>query len=130
MSGGLLILIDLFVAVALLAVAVLPRLGAGTIRSAAVAALPLVAGALLAVYVFGEDDYRGGGISRWDAYRSPGGALGTMFVASIVAMLGAAALLAYAARRGRLGLFRAIALATAAVAILLLIPTTVGFTAN
>ena len=46
------------------------------------ALLPLLAAALLAAYVFGEDSYRGNGISRWDAYRSPGGALGPMFVRS------------------------------------------------
>ncbi len=49
-------------------------------RSAALAALPLLIATLLSVYVFGEDSYRRNGISRWDAYRSPGGALGSMFV--------------------------------------------------
>lgn len=111
-------------------VAALPTLGAGRFRSAAVAALPLGAAALLAVYVFGEDDYRGSGISRWDAYRSPGGALGTMFVVSVAAMAAAAALLVYAARRGRQRVFRATAFAAGAVSIVLLIPTTIGFTTN
>ena len=41
----------------------------------ALAALPLVNAVLVTVYVFGEDSYRGN-ISRWDTYRSPGGALG------------------------------------------------------
>jgi len=48
-------------------------------RSAALAALPLVTAVLLIVYVFGEDSYRGNGISLWNAYRSPGGALGPMY---------------------------------------------------
>jgi hypothetical protein len=117
--------------VALLATVAVPKLAVGgTIRGATVAALPLLAAALLTAYVFGEDDYRGNGISRWDAYRSPGGALGTMFVVSVVSMAAASGLLVYAGRRGRRGLFRATAFGAAAVSILLLIPTTIGFTAN
>ena len=41
-------------------------------RSVTLAALPLVSAVLLTLYVFGEDSYRGNGVSRWDAYRSPG----------------------------------------------------------
>ena len=48
---------------------------------------------MLTAYVFGEDSYRGNGISRWDAYRSPGGALGPMFVLSVALLAGCAALL-------------------------------------
>jgi hypothetical protein len=51
-------------------------------RLAVVAALPLVTATLLAAYAFGEDGYRRNGVSRRDAYRSPGGALGAMLVAS------------------------------------------------
>jgi hypothetical protein len=48
-------------------------------RSVTLAALPLVSAVLFTLYVFGEDSYRGNGVSRWDAYRSPGGALGPMY---------------------------------------------------
>ena len=59
------------------------------------ALLPLLAAALLAAYVFGEDSYRDNGTSRWDAYRSPGGALGPMFVLSLGLMTLSAALLTF-----------------------------------
>jgi hypothetical protein len=55
-------------------------------RSVILAALPLLNAVLLTLYVFGEDSYRGNGISRWDAYRSPGGALGPMYVLSVALM--------------------------------------------
>jgi hypothetical protein len=94
------------------------------------AALPLVNAALLAVFVFGEDSYRGNGISRWDAYRSPGGALGSMFVLSVASMLVCAAALAYAGRGGKEHLARRAALAGGLVAETLVTATIVGFTAN
>jgi hypothetical protein len=53
-----------------------------------------------------------------------------MFVVSVVSMAAASGLLVYAGRRGQRGLFRATALGAATVSILLLIPTTIGFTAN
>jgi hypothetical protein len=99
-------------------------------RAAALGALPLVSAALLAAFVFGEDSYRGGGVSRWDAYRSAGGALGALFAVSVAAMAVAAVLLALFALNGRTAAFRATALATCAAALLLLTPTIVGFAAN
>jgi hypothetical protein len=98
-------------------------------RAAWLPALPLLDAVLLAVYVFGEDTYRGD-ISRWDAYRSPGGALGAMFVLSLVLLASCAALLAFAAVRDRARLFRLAALAGAAGGIFLVLPTIIGFGAN
>lgn len=80
--------------------------------------------------MFGEDSYRGNGISRWDAYRSPGGALGTMFVLSVGLMVVSAALLAYAGLRGRNRLLRVTAFAAGITALLLLTPTSIGFSLN
>lgn len=94
------------------------------------AALPLFAAGLLAAYVFGEDDYRRSGVSRWDAYRSPGGALGPMFVLSIALMIVFAALLAYAGLRGRDGLLRVVAAAAGVTALFLLTATYLGFSLN
>jgi len=98
--------------------------------SAAAAALPLLAAGLLSGYVFGEDSYRGNGISRWGAYRSPGGALGSMFVLSIGLMLVCAALLTYAGLSGRNRLLRVTALAAGMLALFLLVPTYLGFSLN
>ena len=99
-------------------------------RAAFFAALPVVDAALLTVYVFSEDTYRRGGITRWDAYRSPGGALGPLFIASIVFLVGCAALLAYAALRGRDGLFRVTSLLCAAGGFLVVGPVIIGFSTN
>jgi hypothetical protein len=106
-------------------VAVLGRLAAGA------AALPLLNAALLSTYVFGEDDYRDTGISRWDAYRSPsGGGLGELFVACIALMVAVAIVLTYAAVGGRDRLFRGTAILGALVSAILGTATYIGFTAN
>jgi len=89
-----------------------------------------VAAGLLASFVFGEDSYRGNGTSRWDAYRSPGGALGTMFVLSVVLMIAFAVLLAYAGLCCRERLLRATALAAGLTGLLLLTATYAGFSLN
>ena len=124
-------LVNLLIALVLLAFASSDRLlRAVGRRSAGLAALPLVDAALLSAYVFGEDSYRDNGTSRWNAYRSPGGALGPMFVLSVALMVACAALLAYFALRGRRGLFRSAALAGGLAALFLLTATIVGFTAN
>jgi hypothetical protein len=99
-------------------------------RSAALAALPLVTAVLLIVYVFGEDSYRGNGISRWNAYRSPGGALGPMFVASIALMVVCAALLVYAGLRGRGRLLRLTAFVGGLASLVLVTAAVIGFTSN
>jgi hypothetical protein len=93
-------------------------------------ALPLLDAALLAAYVFGEDTYRSGGISRWEAYRSPGGALGSMFIGSIAALALCAALLLYSSIGERSRLFRWSALAGGACTLLLITPTIIGFGTN
>lgn len=125
------VLVNLVVALLLVAVACIGRLTRGRgRRSALVAALPLVTAGVLTAYVFGEDSYRGNGISRWDAYRSPGGALGPMFVLSVGLMVVSAALLAYAGLRGRRRLLRLTALAAAITALLLVTPTAIGFNLN
>jgi hypothetical protein len=92
--------------------------------------LPLVSVVLLVVFVFGEDSYRGNGISRWDAYRSPGGALEPMFFATVSLMTTAAGSMIFALVRGRYRLMRASVLGAAVVALLLGIPTVFGFSLN
>jgi hypothetical protein len=93
-------------------------------------ALPLLDACLLAVYVFGDDTYRSGDISRWEAYRSPGGALGAMFVGSVVALALCAALLLYSSLGERPRLFRWSALTGSVSALLLVTPTIIGFGTN
>ena len=97
---------------------------------AALALVPLVVTGLLTAYVFGEDSYRGNGISRWDAYTSPGGALGPMFVLSVALMSAGAGLLAFAGLRGHERLLRATAVTTGLTALFLVIPTTIAFNLN
>jgi hypothetical protein len=99
-------------------------------RSVTLAALPLVSAVLLTLYVFGEDSYRGNGVSRWDAYRSPGGALGPMYVLSVVLMAGCAALLFYASLRSRHSVFRVSAFVGGLTVLALVTPTILGFTLN
>ena len=123
MEPGTVLLLHLVIVIGLLGFA-----WAGP-RAAWLPALPLLDAALLAVYVFGEDTYRGD-ISRWDAYRSPGGALGAMFVLSLVLLAGCVAVLAFAAVRDRARLFRLTALAGAAGGIFLVVPTIIGFSTN
>jgi hypothetical protein len=90
-------LVNTLVGVVLIVVSIGARLTRQRSRWwAGLALLPLLAAALLAAYVFGEDSYRDNGDSRWDAYRSPGGALGPMFVLSLGLMTLSAALLAFA----------------------------------
>lgn len=131
MPAGLVLLANFLVAFALLAVAASDRLlRVLARRSVALAALPLLTAVLLALYVFGEDSYRGNGISRWEAYRSPGGALGPMFVVSVGLMVGCAALLFYASLRGRDRLLRVTALAGGLISLALVTATIAGFTLN
>jgi len=86
--------------------------------------------ALLIAFVFGEDSYRGNGISRWDAYRTPGGALEPMFFATVALMVLAAASMIVAVARKRGRLLRASAVGASAVALFLGIPTLMGFSLN
>ena len=129
--AGLVILVDFLVGMALLAVAASDRLvHLLSRRSVALAALPLLSAVLLTVYVFGEDSYRRSGISRWEAYQSPGGALGPMFVLSVALMVGCAALLLYSGLRGRDHLLRATAFVGGLASLVLLTATTIGFSLN
>ena len=93
------------------------------------AILPLLFAAFLAAYVFGEDSYRGGGISRWDAYRSPGGELGELFVVTIAVLIGCSAALGYASLRDRRWMFAAWAFVTV-LAVPLAYATFIGFSSN
>jgi hypothetical protein len=90
----------LAVAGVVLAVAVGVR-GDGWPRPVAFAYAAFLAGwaIVLAFYVAGEDDYRGGGISRWDAYDAH-----PVTVAAIGIGLVAAVALAGAATHGHTGL--------------------------
>jgi cell division protein FtsW (lipid II flippase) len=130
-SPELVLVANLLVAGALLAVAVSSQLVRVLSRhSWALAGLPLLTVVLVTAYVFGEDSYRGSGISRWDAYRSPGGALGPMFVLSIALLAACAALLFYGGARNSDRLVRATSLAGAVISVLLVTPTILGFTLN
>ncbi len=93
-------------------------------------ALPLVAVVLLVAFVLGEDSYRRHGISRWNAYRSPGGALGPMFAATVVLMSLAAGAMIVAVVQHRPRLMRTATLGAAAIALLLGVPTAIGFSSN
>jgi hypothetical protein len=92
--------------------------------------LPLANAALFAAYVFGEDSYRKNGISRWDAYTSPGGAAGPMFFVFVALMILSAALMLVAIKRRAFALLRGVALLAAAEALLLGVPTFIAFSAN
>lgn len=105
-----------------------PEGGGG--RAAAVTVLPLLSAGVLAFFVFSDDSYRDDGTSRWDAYRSDGGALAALFVVSLSAMAVSAALLAYSATRARGGLFRSTAVVAGLAAGLLSTATVIAFSAN
>ena len=71
MPSQLVLLANFLVALALFAVAAregLVRWLSG--RSVTLAVLPHLNAVLLTLYVFGEDSYRGNGISRWDDRRA------------------------------------------------------------
>ncbi len=99
-------------------------------RSGLLAVFPLLDAAVLVAFVFGEDSYRGNGVSRWEAYRSPGGALGYMFALSIALMTICAALLVYWGSGVEKQSFLRTAFTGGLAALLLIIPTVVGFSAN
>jgi hypothetical protein len=130
-APALVLVLNLLLGVSLLAVALSRRLAHALSRGAPfVAAVPALAALALAVYVFGEDSYRGNGISRWQAYRSPGGALGGMFVLSLILMTVFALVLVYAVSHARQGVVRATAFAAGLTAVVLLTATIVGFSSN
>jgi hypothetical protein len=130
MDSSIPMLVTLGVAFLLLAAAWLRDLGRGRARQLLFSALLLLSAGLLTAYVFSEDTYRGGGISRWDAYRSPGGALGSMFVASVASLTLSAGLVAYAGLRNDSRLFRRVALGAGVCSLLLVMPTIIGFSTN
>jgi hypothetical protein len=123
-------LVNFGAAALLLAVSMRRLTGQGSRRWVLISVLPLVDAGLLAAYVFGEDTYRDNGTSRWQAYRSPGGALGSMFVASIALLTFCAALLAYSGHRGDSRLFRWSAFAGSVSSLFLITPTIMGFGLN
>jgi hypothetical protein len=98
--------------------------------SPAAALVPLALAALLVVYVLMDDTYRDDGTSRWDAYRSPGGALGPLFVASVALLAACAAALAGTGLSHRARAFRLTALLGALVVFLVVLPTVAGFSLN
>jgi hypothetical protein len=123
-------LVTLGVAVLLLAAAWARKLGRGRVRQLVFSPLLLLTAGLLAAYVFSEDTYRNDGISRWDAYRSPGGALGGMFIASVASLTLSSALVAYAGFRNDSGLFRWASSGAGVCSLLLVMPTIIGFSTN
>ncbi len=136
MSGGVVLLVSVVVTASLLLLVVAAsafRGMSGRRRSLAafpLALLPVLPAGVLSVYVFGEDSYRGNGISRWDAYRSPGGALGPMFVVTIALLCACGLLIFYSCRRGNVRLLRGAALVGGLTSAVLVTATTIGFTAN
>jgi hypothetical protein len=127
----LVLLANLLVALILVMVGVRGFLSLRLTRtSVGFALLPLVDAVLLASFVFGEDSYRDNGISRWNAYRSPGGALGPMFVASLALLIVCAALLVYSVRRDRGELFASTACLSGTASFFLVSATIIGFSAN
>jgi len=125
------LLVNTLVSLSLLAVATSGRLMRVLLpQLATLALLPLLSAGLLSAFVFGEDSYRDHGISRWQAYRSPGGALGPMFVVSLVLMAACATLLALFGLRSRTRPFRASAFGASLVALLLVTPTIICFSTN
>jgi hypothetical protein len=130
MAPFVVLLLNLLAAAALLFLGATTRRLRGPGRAALAGGLPLLSAVLLAVFVFGDDSYRDDGTSRWDAYRSPGGALGTLFVLSVMMMAACAALLVYSAVRARTGLFRWTALVAGVASLVLLTPTIIGFSSN
>ena len=128
---AIVLIVNLITAAVLLLVVASNRLVLLLSRYAAGLALLLVLdAALLTAYVFGDDSYRDTGISRWDAYRSPGGALGPMFVASLILMVVAAGILIFAALRGKAHLIRSTALVAGVMCLFLVTPTIAGFSSN
>jgi hypothetical protein len=98
-------------------------------RAIAFAAPPLVSALLLVWYVLSEDDYRGNGISGWDANTSPGGGLATLFWVTLAVLIVSGVVLAWSSQRDR-GLFAFTAIVTGIALLLLAIPTTFGFSLN
>jgi hypothetical protein len=128
---AIVLVVNLITAAVLLLLAASNRVVLLPSRYAAGLALLLVLdAALLTAYVFGDDSYRDTGISRWDAYRSPGGALGPMFVASLIVIVAAAGLLVFAAVRGKARLIRSTALGAGVMCLFLVTPTIAGFSSN
>jgi hypothetical protein len=131
MQPGVVLLANVAAGVMLVGIAGASRLIRFPLRLAsALAALPLLTATLLSIYVFGEDSYRDTGITRWNAYRSPGGALGPMFVLSVGLLVVCAAALAYACLGGKERLFRVAAVAGGLTSLILVTATIIGFTAN
>jgi hypothetical protein len=124
------LLVNILIGLTLLAVGTRRRTHTLPRIASLLACLPLLNATLLAAYVFGEDSYRDDGTSRWDAYRSSGGALGPMFVLSLALMSLGAALLGYAVLRQRTDLLRPTAVAVGLAALLLVTPTIIGFSTN
>jgi cell division protein FtsW (lipid II flippase) len=98
--------------------------------SAAAAIVPVALAALLVVFVAMDDTYRDNGTSRWDAYRSPGGALGPLFAASLLLLAGCALALARTGLAHRSRAYRLTAILGALAVLLVVLPTVVGFSVN
>jgi hypothetical protein len=116
-------------ALLLAAAAAAPVRRAGRLAAAA-ALVPAAVAALLVVWVLSEDTYRRNGISRWDAYRSPGGALGPLLVVSVVLLGVCAAALAGCALARKDRLYRVTALLGTLVVCFLAVPAVIGFSVN
>jgi hypothetical protein len=117
-------------ALLLVAAAFAPSALLSSKRAAALALLPLVDLILLVRYVFGEDGYRGGGISRWEAYRSPGSASAPLFVISATVLAAAVILICVAAWQQRPRRVRLATLATGLACVFLVTVTVIAFALN
>jgi hypothetical protein len=108
----------------------LASVGRTRVWSSAAALIPAGLAALLVLYVTMDDTYRDDGTSRWDAYRSPGGALGLLFGASLVLLGACAVALAVTAFSRRPRGYRVTALLGALAVVLVVLPTVAGFSLN
>jgi hypothetical protein len=125
------LLVNFLLALTLMAVGARRFLAGGVGRGAiALAFLPLIDAVLLLAFVFGEDIYRDNGISRWDAYRSPGGALGPVLVLTLVLLTVSWVLLVYSGLRARGRLFASTAVVSGTLALFFVTGAIIGFSAN
>ena len=117
-------------ALLLLAGAFLPERHLLAGAGAALILLPLADLVFLVDYVFSEDSYRGGGISRWDAYTTGSTASASLFVISAVVLVAGSALIAAAVFKRQTRRIRVATIATGLACIFLVTATVIAFAVN
>ena len=81
-------------------------------------------------YVCGEHSYRGGAISRWDAYTTGSTASASLFVISAVVLVVGSALIAVAVFKRQTRRIRVATIATGLACIFLVTATVIAFAVN